>query len=66
MKLPEDVFAQKKVAQAVEDYLNNIAYVDDPSYVPSEFALEFINFIKLVNGAEGEENKSPVLHLTFL
>jgi predicted phage terminase large subunit-like protein len=66
MKLPEDAFAQKKVAQAVEEYLNNIAYIDDPSYVPSEFALEFINFIKLVNGAEGEENKSPVMHLRML
>jgi len=31
-------------------------------YRPSEFALEMVNFIKLVNGAEGEENESPIIH----
>lgn len=35
-------------------------------YVPSRFSLEFVNFIKLVNGAEGEENKTPVLHYRML
>ena len=66
MKLPEDEFLQKKVAKAVEDYLNNISYGPDPGYVPSEFALEFLNFIKLVNGVDGEENKSPVIHMKML
>ena len=50
----------------VEDYLNDINYESDPHYVPSEFALEFIAFIKLVNGEEGEENKSPVIHFQML
>ncbi len=53
---------QKKV----EDYLNEVCYSVDPNYVPSDFALEFIAFIKLVNGNEGEENKSPVLHFSML
>lgn len=35
-------------------------------YVPSKFALKFISFIKLVNGEEGEENKSPLFHYDIL
>ena len=50
----------------VEDYLNRVDFSDDPLYVPSDFALEFVNFIKLVNGDEGEENLTPVLHYKML
>lgn len=50
----------------VEDYLNNISYSVDPSYVPSEFALQFVTFIKLVNGLQGEEHKTPVVHYKML
>lgn len=50
----------------VEDYLNVTSYGVDPSYVPSDFALEFINFIKLVNGGQGEENKTPLVHYYML
>ena len=28
-------------------------YLNSPAYVPSNFALTFMNFIKLVNGKEG-------------
>lgn len=61
----------KAVAEAlapwkVEDYLNNTDYSEDPNYVPSVFALEFVNFIKLVNGEQGEENKTPVVHYRML
>lgn len=56
----------KKVGKAVEDYLNEISYQDEPDYVPSEFALEFVSFIKLVNGEAGEENATPVMHLKML
>lgn len=52
--------------RSVEDYLDEIRYDPDPTYVPSEFAIEFINFIKLVNGEEGEEHKSPVIHYKML
>ena len=31
----------------VEDYLKATDYRIDPSYVPSQFALMFVNFIKL-------------------
>lgn len=50
----------------VEDYLNNTDYSNDPNYVPSDFALLFVNFIKLVNGAQGEENKTPLVHYKML
>jgi len=36
------------------------------NYVPSDFALEFITFIKLVNGGDGEENLTPILHYKML
>ena len=50
----------------VEDYLNATDYADDPKYVPSAFALEFVTFIKLVNGAQGEEHKTPLVHYRML
>lgn len=54
------------VKKTVDQWLNDTDYSDDPDYVPSEFALEFISFIKLVNGDKGEENKSPVIHYKML
>lgn len=53
-------------AATVVELLNAVDYSDDPYYLPSEFALMFVNFIKLVNGGEGEEHKTPVLHLKML
>ena len=50
----------------VEDYLNATNYALDLDYVPSDFALEFVTFIKLVNGMEGEENKTPLVHYHML
>ena len=57
-----------EVAEAlkVEDYLNRTDYSVDKSYVPSEFALEFVTFIKLINGNQGEEHKTPVVHYKML
>lgn len=52
--------------KTVIDWLNEVSYEVDPTYKPSLFALEFINFIKLVNGAAGEEHPSPVLHYKML
>ncbi len=53
-------------ALKVEDYLKKTSYVDDPHYVPSEFAMEFVEFIKLVNGVDGEENVTPLVHYYML
>lgn len=49
----------------VEDYLNNVDY-SFTNYMPSEPSLKFINFTKLVNGAIGEENKTPIVHYKLL
>lgn len=54
------------IKKTVEDWLNQVNYRDDYKYIPGNFALKFINFIKLVNGGKGEENKTPVLHYKML
>ena len=54
------------IKQTVIEWLNAVDYSEDLYYIPDSFALEFINFIKLVNGVEGEENTSPVIHLKML
>lgn len=52
--------------RTVEEWLEEVDYGRDEDYKPGLFALEFINFIKLVNGSEGEEHLSPVLHYRML
>lgn len=44
----------------------NYAWLNSPDYMPSEFALMFMNFIKLVNGSTGESHKTPPVHLAML
>lgn len=39
---------------------------DHTKYQPTDFAYNFINFIKMVNGEEGEENESPLIHYKIL
>ncbi|CAL9954641.1 terminase large subunit [Vibrio phage D518] len=56
----------KPIKQTVVEWLNTVDYSIDPNYVPSTFALEFVSFIKLVNGTEGEENLTPVVHYKML
>ena len=56
----EDNLSLEKIINSV-DY-NKLA----EDYVPSSFAIKFINFIKLVNGESGEENKSPLFHYDIL
>lgn len=62
----DEVYEAKKT---VDDYLNEVDFGmlnSNGGYVPSEFALKFMNFIKLVNGDQGEDNKTPVMHLAML
>lgn len=56
------------IKQELDDWLENVNYTDlnDGSYVPSGFSLTFMNFIKLVNGKEGESHKTPPVHLKML
>jgi len=61
-----DHVAEALAPWKVEDYLNSIDYNVDPNYVPSDFAFEFVTFIKLVNGNQGEEHKTPLVHYKML
>ncbi len=51
----------------LEDYVNEVDYeYMNTQYKPTKEAIDFVNFIKMVNGAKGEENKTPVMHLMML
>jgi len=51
----------------LEDLLNEVDYVYmNTDYKPSIFAYKFIDFIKMVNGSGGEENKSPLIHYMMI
>lgn len=63
---PAEEEFDEPIKRTVEDWLNGIDYGHNPNYMPTDFALEFVNFIKMVNGAEGEENKTPVVHYRML
>ena len=52
--------------KSLEDYLDNVDYSSLNSYSPSVFSLGVMNFIKMVNGAQGEANKTPPFHLKML
>lgn len=53
------------VAKTVDQYLNELSYDDLGRYIPSEFALNMVNLIKLIEGGE-PENKTPVVHYKFI
>ena len=59
-------FEQEDKPPTVVEHLNKISYDVPADYMPSRFALEFINFIKMVNGPRGEEHKTPVVHMWML
>ena len=54
--------------KTLEQWLSEVDYkkLNSNRYIPSEFALSFVNFIKMVNGAQGESNKTPPVHLKML
>jgi predicted phage terminase large subunit-like protein len=56
------------IKQELDEWLDQVSYkeLNSPSYTPSTFALTFMNFIKLVNGEQGESHKTPPVHLKML
>lgn len=56
------------IKQDLDTWLDKVDYhyLNSSDYVPSSFALTFMNFIKLVNGSVGESNKTPPVHLAML
>ena len=53
-------------APTVLEHLALVSYGDDSCYVPSSFAVQFVDFIKQVNGDEGESHLTPVVHYKML
>ena len=56
------------IKQDIDAWLDQVDYriLNSSKYIPSEFALTFMNFIKLVNGGAGESHKTPPVHLKML
>lgn len=56
------------IKQDLDTWLDNVDYavLNSSRYLPTEFALTFMNFVKLVNGQEGESHKTPPVHLRML
>lgn len=52
------------IKRTVDEWLNLVDY-DFAGYIPSEYALAFVNFIKEVNGGQ-EENETPLFHLVMM
>ena len=52
----------------LEEYLAEVdySYLNSSEYKPTRFALQTMAYINLINGAEGEENLSPPMHLAML
>ena len=63
-----DIEKVEEGKKTVDDWLDEVNYHDlnAGNYIPSDFALKFMNMIKLINGAEGESHKTPVVHLKML
>ena len=50
----------------VRNLLERVSYKEDNEYVPSEFALNVVNFIKLMTDGKGESSPTPVFHYKML
>lgn len=56
------------IKQELDEWLDAVdyTYLNSLDFMPSQFSLNFMNFIKLVNGTEGESHKTPAVHLAML
>lgn len=56
------------ITQKLDEWLDSVDYgiLNSPDYIPSTFALTFMNWIKMVNGDVGESHKTPPVHLKML
>ncbi len=54
--------------QSVDAWLDKVNYsaAFEAEYVPSPFSLAYVNFVKMVNGEQGEQHPTPVVHLRML
>lgn len=65
MNNDEQDLAPKIKPKTVDDYLNELSYEGLNEYIPSTFALDMVNLIKLIEGG-APENKTPVVHFKFI
>ena len=54
-----------KIKKTVDQYLNEVDYTELNQYKPTEFSINFVNFIKLVNGGN-ESNVNPPAHYKMI
>lgn len=66
LSIEELIEKAEQKAPTVDDWLRKVDYSGNGSYKPSLFALEFVNFIKLIHGTEGTQNVTPEVHLKVL
>lgn len=67
-QIPFNVLSADVIKHTVDEWLDLVDYaaLNSGRYIPTQFALKFVNFIKLVNGNQGEQNLTPVVHLAML
>jgi predicted phage terminase large subunit-like protein len=52
---------------SVDEYLNNIDYRDlNDNYIPSEYALKYLSYMKLITKDNPESHPTPIIHLKML
>lgn len=52
--------------KTVDDFLNEIDYRELENYVPTTFAISYINFVKMVNAGKEDIQSSPTLHYKMI
>lgn len=53
--------------KSVEELLDSVDFTQyEKNYIPSKFALKFVNFIRLVTDNRGEQHKTPIMHYVLL
>ena len=61
-----ELLSQSFKGKTVDEWLDAVDYTGNDDYQPTKFALKFVNFMKLVDGAETERNETPVVHMKVL
>ena len=61
-----EVLAKQFNGKTVDEWLNEVDYSGEGGYVPTLFALKFVNFMKMVDGNETDRNTTPEVHLKVL
>lgn len=59
---------KSKIKMELDEWLDCVdyTYLNSDNYVPTEFALKFMNYVKLVNGDGASMQKTPPFHLQMM